>query len=40
MQSYLTLEDIAHTSTRVESLHDELKNTQGKRFLNAFYFDF
>ena len=34
MQSYLTLEDIAHTSTRVESLHDELKNTQGKREIN------
>ena len=31
MQSFLTLEDIAHTSTQVESLQDELKNTQGKR---------
>lgn len=35
MQSYLTLEDIAHTSTRVESLHDELKNTQGKRLIKS-----
>ena len=35
MQSYLTLEDIAHTTTRVESLHDELKDTQGKRLIKS-----
>ena len=35
MQSYLTLEDIAYASTRVESLHDELRNTQGKRLIKS-----
>ena len=42
MQSYLTLEDIAHTmniqkeqTTRVESLHDELKNTKGKILMKS-----
>ena len=33
MQSYSILEDIAHTSTRVEGLHEELKNTQGKKLI-------